>query len=279
MKIAVLSGKGGTGKTFVSVNLAALETNADYIDCDVEEPNGKLFFKSEIKETRPVRIRIPQVDDKLCIGCKKCVSFCRYSALAYGRKLMVFDELCHSCGGCSLVCPTKAIKEIDKEIGILERYKYGGINVATGELYVGEASGMPIIKELLSGVKDKSKCSFVDCPPGSGCAVVMCVKEADFCLAVAEPTIFGTHNLEIIYNLIKQVNKPFGVVLNKTIEDSYNPAEIFCQNNGIIILGKIPYSGEIGLLNSNGEIVADKNKSIKSIFSSILSNLKKELTA
>ena len=120
MKIAVLSGKGGTGKTLLSVNLAAIASNSNYVDCDVEEPNGHLFFKPNISLTKHVNVKIPVIDEDKCIGCKKCVKFCKFNALAYAKKVMVFEDICHSCGGCMEVCPEGAISEKNRVIGTVD---------------------------------------------------------------------------------------------------------------------------------------------------------------
>jgi MinD superfamily P-loop ATPase len=131
--IAVLSGKGGAGKTLVSVNLAAVAGYAVYLDCDVEEPNGHLFFKPELTNREPVRVSVPEVDADLCTGCRKCVDFCRYNALALvGKKLMVFEEVCHSCNGCVLLCPERALSERKREIGEVEDGKSCDVRVLTG---------------------------------------------------------------------------------------------------------------------------------------------------
>ncbi|HKM01454.1 MAG TPA: 4Fe-4S binding protein, partial [Sedimentibacter sp.] len=169
MKIAVLSGKGGTGKTFISVNLSFVAENSNYIDCDVEEPNGHLFFKPEIVNKEKVYEKIPQVDIDLCSGCRKCVEFCKFNALAFIKdKVFVFDDICHSCGGCMLLCPEKAISEKDKEIGEILEGVFNSSNIYTGILNTGEETGVSIIKKLLKSSNDKPY-TFIDCPPGSSC--------------------------------------------------------------------------------------------------------------
>lgn len=276
MKIAVLSGKGGTGKTLVSVNLAAAAKESVYIDCDVEEPNGYLFFKPQNIETKKVTIKIPCADEKLCNGCRKCVDFCKFNALAYiGTKIYVFEEVCHSCGGCVLVCPEKAFIERDKIIGEIQRGDSDNVTVYTGILNIGEASGIPIIKKLLNENKDVEKLTFIDCPPGSACIVMESVKEADYCILVAEPTIFGSHNLNMVYELVKLFNKPYGVILNKT-QNSYNPSEELCKEKGIKILGSIPFDNELGTINSNALVLARENMKYKDMFSFLLESVMKE---
>jgi MinD superfamily P-loop ATPase len=278
MRIAVLSGKGGTGKTLVSVNLAAVAKTSTYIDCDVEEPNGHLFLKPEGVKTEEISVQIPKVDNKLCNGCRKCVDFCNFNALAYIKdKLIVFDDVCHSCGGCILVCPEKALTEKEKVIGKVQKGVSGEVTVWTGILNTGEATGVPIIKKLLAlGNFQRDRLTFIDCPPGSACIVMESIKDADYCVLVAEPTLFGVHNLNMVYELVKLFNRPFGVVLNKCLEEE-NPAERFCLEKNIKILGRIPFDNELGTLNSNAEIAANKNEKYRELFSSLLDKVTKEV--
>ena len=277
MKIAVLSGKGGTGKTLVSVNLAAAAKESTYIDCDVEEPNGHLFFMPKDLQTEEISIKIPYVDSDLCNGCRKCVDFCKFNALAYIiNKLIVFDEVCHSCGGCVLFCPEKALSEKEKVIGEVQRGVSENVTVMTGVLNTGEASGIPIIKQLLQDTSAKEGITLIDCPPGSACIVMESIKEADYCILVAEPTLFGVHNLNMVYNLVKLFNKPHGVVLNKCLEGE-NPAEEFCLDKNIKILGKIPFDNELGTLNSNALISVRATKKYRDSFSSLLQTVTTEV--
>ena len=277
MKIAVLSGKGGTGKTLVSVNLAAAAKESIYIDCDVEEPNGHLFFKPENIESEKITIKIPYVDEKLCNGCRKCVDFCKFNALAYiNNKPIVFDEVCHSCGGCVLFCSEKALPEKEKFIGEVRRGVSENVTVITGILHTGEASGIPIIKNLLQDRHENKEVSFIDCPPGSACIVMESIKDADYCILVAEPTVFGVHNLNMVYELVKLFDKPYGAVLNKCLEGE-NPAEKFCIEKDIKILGKITFDNELGTLNSNALISVRENKKFRDMFASLLQIVSKEV--
>lgn len=279
MNIAVLSGKGGTGKTLLSVNMAAASKSATYIDCDVEEPNGYLFFKPEEIVEENVSVKIPEVDKELCSGCRKCVDFCKFNALAFIKNApIVFGDICHSCGGCSLLCPENAITEKDKVIGKIEKGKSQGIDVYTGILNTGEVSGVPIIEKLLEENRtiDNEKLSIIDCPPGSACIVMESIKDADFCVLVAEPTAFGAHNLEMVYELVSLFGKPFGVVLNKCL-DGENPSEEFCKEKGIKILGRVPFEKELGELNSNAKIAARESERYNKLFKNILETVKGEV--
>lgn len=277
MKIAVLSGKGGTGKTLVSVNLASVSNDSYYIDCDVEEPNGHLFFKPKVEIKEKVTIKIPSVDNDKCNGCRTCVEFCKFNALAYIKdKLIIFENVCHSCGGCVVLCPQNALSEKEKEVGEIQEGFSKNVKVITGIMNVGEETGVSIIKKLLATNKDDQKYTFIDCPPGSGCSVMESIKDADYCLLIAEPTIFGVHNFNMIYKLVTLLNKPFGAVLNKCFDEE-NPAEIFCVRNNVIVLGKIPYDNELGELNSNGQIASRENDNYYNLFKQLLDNIEKEV--
>ncbi len=278
MNVAVLSGKGGTGKTFVSVNLAAAAPKAIYIDCDVEEPNGYLFFNPENIVEEKITVKLPVVDHELCTGCRKCVDFCAFNALAYiGGKVKIFDEVCHSCGGCMSVCPEKAISEKDKTIGIVQQGQSKTVTVKTGILNAGEASGIPIIKNLLQNIKNtEQQLNIIDCPPGSSCIVMESIKDADYCILVAEPTIFGLHNLKMVYELVQLFSKPFGVVLNKCSKGK-NPAEEFCIKENIAILCRISFDKMLGTENSNAHIIVRQNAQYNELFTSLLGKVCKEV--
>ena len=275
MKVAILSGKGGTGKTLLSVNMAAVAKQSTYIDCDVEEPNGHLFLKPSNIKTEAVTVKIPIVDKKICNGCRICTEFCKFNALAFINELLIFEDICHSCGGCVLLCPQRALSEKDKTIGYIEKGGSENVTVYTGILNIGEASGVPIITKLLNEtVMDEM--TFVDCPPGSACIVMESIKDADYCILVAEPTLFGVHNLNMVYELVKLFNKPHGVVINKYL-DGKNPAEIFCKQNNIKVLGKIPFDNELGTINSSGLIVAREEKKYKELFLGLLQKVSQEV--
>lgn len=276
-KIAVLSGKGGTGKTLVSVNLAAVAGRSRYIDCDVEEPNGHLFFRPSNVTEEQVTVSIPSLDGTRCIGCRKCVDFCSFNALAFIKdRPVVFAEICHSCLGCILLCPAKALSEREKEIGSISKGVSGGVLVHTGILNPGEASGVPIIRKLLADASlEKDLPVFIDCPPGSACTVMESIRDADYCILVAEPSVFGAHNLAMVYRLVKLFGKPLGAVLNKCL-DGQNPSEEFCLKNGVPILGRIPFDRELGTLSSEGAVAAVENPGFNALFSELLDRVWKE---
>ncbi len=274
--IAVLSGKGGTGKTFVAVNLAAASSSAYYIDCDVEEPNGHLFLKPKSLVSQPVQVLVPSVEQSLCTACRKCVEFCKFNALALILdRILIFEEICHSCGGCVLTCATGALSEGQKEIGRIERGKADHVEVFTGVLNIGEITGVPIIECLLRMERDPALVTVIDCPPGAACSVMESIADADYCLIVVEPTLFGLHNFELVYELARCLGKKIGVVANKWM-GKYGPIEDYCRAEAIPILAKIPYDPKLALLNSGGKIAVAESKRYADLFRRLLQTVGEE---
>ena len=276
MEICVLSGKGGTGKTFVSSNLFNVLDNSIYIDCDVEEPNGHIFFEDSSFRQYPVTKMIPEIDNEKCSACRKCIDFCRFGSLIMIMDQVYFlDEMCHSCGGCAMVCPENAIKEVPKEIGKIEERSSAGKSVYTGRLNIGEASGTGIIKELLKkGSPDRV--TVVDCPPGSDCSVIESIQQADFCILVGEPTVFGIHNLDMVAELLKIFSKPFGIVSNKVFEEE-NMVKNYADKNRIPLLEQFFFDKELGRTNSNGILITDTIPEYRNRFSQLYEKIR-ELT-
>lgn len=271
MKLAVLSGKGGAGKTLVAVNLAAAAGRAVYLDCDVEEPNGRLFFRPEDVQTREVVTMLPVFDGEKCSGCRKCVDFCRFHALIYLKgKPKLFSEVCHSCGGCMLVCPSHAVTEEPKVVGQVEQGQHGGVRVVTGILNPGEASGVPVIHQVLKQAGEAL--TVIDCPPGSACSVMESVTDADYCVLVAEPTAFGFHNFQMVHQLVTLLKKPCGVVVNKQ-DSPYEPLEAYCKGHGLPILASIPYDPAVARLAAQGEIISERDAAYGERFRSILKQI------
>ncbi|MDX9917388.1 MAG: ATP-binding protein [Gudongella sp.] len=279
MKIAVLSGKGGTGKTFVASNIAAISGKSLYLDCDVEEPNGHLFLKGPVLEETMVNLPIPKVDHNLCDGCRKCVDFCAFNALALiSGQIKVFDTICHSCGGCKIVCPQNAITEVDRSIGKIERRRYKEVDVLTGNLTPGEESGTKIIDMLISSIPEGEEIVIIDSPPGSACTVMDSVKDADYCILVAEPTTFGAHNLKMVHELVQIFDKPYGVVLNKS-DGEDNPSKLYCDENSIPILLDIPWRKDISNFIADGELAVEKDTEINKMFTELLDSVKEGMRA
>lgn len=273
INIVVLSGKGGTGKTLVATNLSIL-LNANYIDSDVEEPNGFIFLKPKIKEKTNVEVEIPFIDKDKCKLCFKCVNFCEFNALAKSKnKVLVFDELCHSCGGCKIVCPFNAINYKKKSIGVIEKGIINNINCSRGILNVGEAIAVPVIKKLLGDLDNSI--NIIDSSPGTSCNVINTLSFANIAILVTEPTEFGLHDLKRAISVVKKMKIPFGIVINKVI-DNDNIIKKYCNQNDITILGTIKYDRKIAELYSKGELLIENND-CKNMFDSIVSNIKEHL--
>jgi len=278
MRIAVLSGKGGTGKTLVSVNLAAASGDAVYIDCDVEEPNGHLFFQPEIVNEETVSVPIPVVDENRCDGCRACIAFCRFNAIAFaGNKPLLFPEVCHACGGCVLVCPNRAIYEENRNAGVIQSGRSGSVETHTGVLNPGEASGVPLIRALLrKSADERERPIWIDCPPGTACTAMESIRGADYCVLVAEPTVFGQHNLKMVCELASVFHKPFGVLINKCTEGG-NPIEVFCAEQQVHVLGRIPFERQLGELSSNARIAVRESERYRALFLELLASIQEEV--
>lgn len=274
MNIAVLSGKGGTGKTTVSTNLA-LALEANYIDCDVEEPNGFIFLNPEINTRKDVEVEIPDIDKNKCILCGDCARVCKFNALAKGKhRLILFEKLCHSCGACSLVCKQEAIKYRKRAIGVIEEGKKDKILVKRGILNIGEPMAVPVLKELLLNLSEEDL-NILDSSPGTSCNVVTTLQYADKAILVTEPTAFGLHDLKMAVKLVKQLKIPFGIIINKYNEENQYLKE-YIEWENITILGKIPFRRDIAERYSTGKTLIDIDE-YGEIFNNIRENIREVL--
>lgn len=256
MIISVASGKGGTGKTTVAVNLALSLSNrhVQLLDCDVEEPNSHLFLNPVIQETKPAHTLVPTVNYELCDFCGKCALACEYNALVVVPKqeVMVFPGLCHGCGLCSLVCPRDAISEMSREIGVIKKGTSGDGNIALvyGLLNIGEVMATPLIDQVKAGI-DPAKTVIIDVPPGTACPVIAAVQGSDYCILVTEPTPFGLYDLTLAVAVLRVLKLPFGVVINKAGIGDRKVYE-YCATEGIPILLEIPHDKRIAQCYSEG---------------------------
>jgi MinD superfamily P-loop ATPase len=249
--VAVASGKGGTGKTSLAVNLALSVGGVQFLDCDVEEPNAHVLLHPNPLRNEPVYTAIPKINETLCVYCGACSKFCRYNALfTLKDQLLVFPELCHSCGGCMIVCPKKAITEEKYLMGTLVFGDANGLVLVHGELAVGKPMAVPVIKAVKKQI-DLTKDVIIDSPPGTSCPFVESVRGADFCVLVTEPTPFGLHDLRMAVNSLRKLNVPLGVVVNRAgIGDK--KVYTYCAQENIPLLMEIPYDRKIAELYSRG---------------------------
>lgn len=273
MKIAVASGKGGTGKTMVATSLALTlsdQAPVQIIDCDVEAPNAHLFLKPHFEDEVPAVLLVPQVDPDLCTACGRCVEVCAFHALArIGEKILAFPQLCHGCGSCNRQCPEGAITEKARTIGRLRSGKAApGIDFFSGELTISEPMPTPVIRQLKRFAASDSPIRILDSPPGASCAVVATLAETDFVILVTEPTPFGWHDLAQMMGILEQTGLPGGVIINR---DGIGNAEIESRiaDSPYPILEKIPYRDEIASGLARGKSLVEIDPKYRKVFQRI----------
>jgi MinD superfamily P-loop ATPase len=258
MIISVASGKGGTGKTTVAVNMAvSMAKGVQLLDCDVEAPNAHLFLHPSIHEKTPVSVPVPEIDQAKCTYCKKCAEICRFKAIAViGETVLTFPEMCHSCGGCVAVCPESAITETGRNIGEIERGRAGEIDFVHGRMRVGEAMSPPLIRRVRA-CRDPELLTIIDAPPGTSCPAVAAMKGVDFVLMVTEPTPFGLHDLKLAVGAVRVLGIPCGLVINRSdIGDDRVLA--YAAQEEIPVLMEIPFDRKIAHAYSRGIMIVDE---------------------
>ncbi len=279
MKIAIASGKGGTGKTTLATNLAYLLSQKSAVvlaDLDVEEPNSGFFVKGFPVERKKTYKMIPHWEKEKCSLCGKCQQVCRYNAvIKLWEEVLIFDQLCHSCYACSELCPDGALPMYPHEVGEISVFQKANLHFVEGRLNVGEEQAVPLIGQTIEFVEktySKEYLRIFDSPPGTSCSVIEAVKDADFVILITEPTPFGLHDLKLAIEVMRELHKGFGVVINRY--GIGNDATIeYCRKEEIAVLGLIPNMKKAAQTYAKGELICDKIPEIRISIEGIIHEL------
>ena len=278
MRLAIASGKGGTGKTTVAANLAvylsSLDKRVSFVDCDVEEPNAHFFLQPRWSREETQTVPVPSIDEEACLGesCRKCIAECRFNALIWMvRSVLVFPELCHSCGLCEYICPANAVSFTTRDIGTLRLGQGKGAHLSGGLLRIGEAMAPPLIRKVKAAAP-AGDVQIVDAPPGSSCPVIESLEGADYVILVAEPTPFGLFDLRIAAELMRKSKHPFGVVINREGMGD-EQTERFLEAESIPVLARFPYSPEAATSYSRGELLIETQPGFRELYDQLWSAL------
>ncbi len=279
MRIAVASGKGGTGKTTVAVALARQIGDCAFVDCDVEAPNAHLFLQPELEGSEKQEVMLPVVDESKCTGCGECSRVCQFNAIAaLGKNVIVFPELCHGCRACVLICEPGAISDGSREIGVVEWGRADNILFYHARLRVSEPMSPPLISALKDRAGSPREFVILDCPPGTTCPMIEAVRGADYCVLVTEPTPFGIHDLEMAAGAAKELGIPAGVIINRVgIGDE--AVESFCREQGLPVLARIPHTREIAEGYARGKSIIETVPDLSSSLAEVLETIKRRAAA
>lgn len=276
MRIAVASGKGGTGKTTVATGLAFTAARQGkavaYLDCDVEEPNGHILLHPRLHARRPISRQVAWVDPTRCKACGRCEEVCQFSAIVrIGPRVLTYPQLCHSCGACSVACRHGAINERPEELGVIETGESGDIQFAHGVMHVGQAKCAPLIRAVKQ-IDLSSEVTILDAPPGASCPVVETLRGVDVVLLVAEPTPFGLHDLGIVLEVVHLFDLPSAIVINRA-DVGDGQLRRFCERQGIPVLADLPEDPAIVQVYARGQVVPDGLPQYQPVFEKILAGL------
>lgn len=280
MRVAIASGKGGTGKTMVSASLFTVWNRpVTAVDLDVEEPNLDLFLKPRMVDRRDALLEVPVVDEKKCTYCRECAELCQYKAISvFNDVVLVFPEMCHGCGGCMAVCPAGAISAGHRVLGEIIRGNVGANQFLMGRLRVGEAMSPPLIRQVQAELADheifdSSADVLMDAPPGVSCPAVSAVIDSDIIVLVTEPTPFGVYDLRLAHQAFEPLGKPMGVVVNRAglgDDDVYR----FCRASGLPIFAEIPYQRAIAEAYADGRVIAETSEQLRALFADLAETIR-----
>ncbi|ACV67739.1 P-loop NTPase [Desulfohalobium retbaense] len=285
MRIAIASGKGGTGKTTVTTNLAAYVSQNTHgvslVDCDVEEPNAQFFLDAHWEYEEAQHVPVPAIDQETCLGseCRQCVEACRFKALIWMvDEVMVFPELCHSCGLCETICPVGAVGQSHRTIGDVRQGSGHGVTLTGGLMRVGEAMAPPLIQRVKAKAPETAEVTIYDCPPGTSCPVIEALDGADYTVLVTEPTPFGLYDLQLAVGLLRKLGKPFGVVLNR---DGMGDDRVldYLEAEGIDLLARLPHSTEAAAAYSRGELLVEALPEMQQAYADLWSGIVEHMAA
>jgi len=278
VKVAIASGKGGTGKTTVAVNLARMAADAglrvQLLDCDVEEPDCALFLRPQVERTLPVELSIPEVDAAACTHCGICNELCEFRAIiSLPTTVLVFPELCHSCGACTLLCPEHAITEAPRRTGTVEAGHAGRLGTVVGTLDVGQAKSPPIVRAVRAQTDLEADLVVVDAPPGTSCPVIESIRGTDLVLLVSEPTPFGLHDLKLAVEMVRVLGLPLAVVVNRA-DVGDDRLRAYCEREGIETLLELPDDRQLAEAYSRGELAIDALPGYRERFTRLLDRVR-----
>lgn len=281
MRVAVVSGKGGVGKTTVASGLISVwDRPVAAVDLDVEEPNLHLFLRPDLKDREDVHMEVPVPDASKCVFCKKCSRLCQFGAIAVmGKKLLVFPDLCHSCGGCLAICPEEgALTPGKRLLGSLVSGRSPHGDFLMGELRVGEAMSPPLIRAVKHRLDKYGTSSaldaVLDCPPGVSCPAVNAAMDSDLILIVTEPTRFGFHDFNLAWQAFSTLDRPMAVVINRAGTGDTS-VESFCREKGLPVLCEIPYDRTVAEACAKAEVALERDPALREAFVNLRDGLRR----
>ena len=292
MRVAIASGKGGTGKTTFATNLAVTAAGAGVdvrlLDCDVEEPDCRLFLWPGLEQEEAVKVAVPEVDEGLCNRCSVCARVCEFKAITVlPSSVLVFPELCHACGACTLLCPRHAIKEVGRRIGVVQRGLAGGIAFTQGTLDVGEARAVPLIKAVReagdeqgpdgAATSPEAALVIIDSPPGTSCPTIEACRGADLVVLVTEPTPFGLNDLRLAVDVVRALALPFVVAVNRS-DVGDDRVRRYCQDEGITVIAELRDDRRVAEAYSHGRLAVGTVPGMRETYLEILTAISRQPT-